>query len=108
MKVENQHPSGVLQPFPVPEWKWEFISMDFITGFPMNWRKHDSIIVVVDKFTKETYFILVEFTHKTDAIAKIFIEDIFKLHGFPKAIVSLTRILSSIPIFGRVCSHIWV
>ena len=53
----------------------------------MNWRQHDSIMVVVDKLTKETHFIPVKSTYKTDAIAKIFMKDIFRLHGFPKAIV---------------------
>ena len=54
----------------------------------MTWRQHDSIMLVVDKLTKETHFILVKSTYKTDAIAKIFMKDIFKLHGLPKAIVS--------------------
>ena len=62
--------------------------MDFITGLPMTWRQHDSIMVVVDKLTKETHLIPVNSTHKTDDIAKIFIKDIFRLHGLPKAIVS--------------------
>ena len=71
----------------VLELKWEVISMDFITGLLMTWRQHDSIMVVVDKLTKETHFILVKSTHKNDDIAKIFMKEIFKLHGFPKAIV---------------------
>ena len=54
----------------------------------MTWRQHDSIMVVVDKLTKESHFIPVKSTHKTDEIAKIFMKDIFKLPGFPKAIVS--------------------
>ena len=62
--------------------------MDFITGLPMTMRQHDSIMVLVDKLKKETHFILVKSTHKTDDIVKIFMKDIFKLHGFPKAIVS--------------------
>ena len=64
------------------------ISMDFITGLLMTWRQHDSIMVVVNKLTKEAHFISVKSTHKTDDIAKIFMKDIFKLHGFPKVIVS--------------------
>ena len=62
--------------------------MDFITGLPMTWRQHDSIMVVVDNLTKPTHFILVKSTHKTNDIAKIFMREIFKLHGLPKAIVS--------------------
>ena len=62
--------------------------MNFITGFPMTWRQHDSTMVVVDKLRKEVHFIPVKSTHKTYDIANIFMKDIFKLHGFPKAIVS--------------------
>ena len=54
----------------------------------MTWRQHDSIMVVVDKLTKATHFIPAKSTHATDDIAKIFMKEIFKLHGFPKAIVS--------------------
>ena len=88
VKVEPKHPIGLLQPFPVPEWKWEVISMDFITGFPMNWRQHDSIMVVVDKLTKVAHFIPVKSTYEAGDIVKIFMKEIFKLHGFLKAIVS--------------------
>ena len=87
LKVEHQHPVGLLQPFPIQEWKWEVISMDFITGLPMNWRQHDSIMVVVENSTKGTHFIRVKSTQKTDDIAKIFMKEIFKLHGLLKAIV---------------------
>ena len=62
--------------------------MDFIIRFPMTWRQHDSIMVVVDKLTKVAHFIPVKSTHKTDDIANIFMKEIFKLHGLLKAIVS--------------------
>ena len=88
VKVEHQHPTGLLRPFPIPKWKWEVIFMDFITGLSMTWRQHDSIMVVVDNLIKEAHSIPVKSTHKTDDIAKIFMKEIFKLHGFPKAIVS--------------------
>ena len=45
-------------------------------------------MVVVDKLTKAAHFIPVKSTHKTDDIAKIFMKEIIKLHGFPKEIVS--------------------
>ena len=54
----------------------------------MTWRQHDSIMVVVEKLIKETHFIPVKSTHKIDDIAKIFMKEIFKLHGLPKAIIS--------------------
>ena len=62
--------------------------MDFIIGLPMTWRQHDSIMVVVEKLTKAVHFIPIKSTHKTDDIAKIFMKEIFKLHGLSKAIVS--------------------
>ena len=88
VKVGHQNPVGLLQPLPIPEWKWEVISMDFFTGLPMTWRQHDSIMVAVEKLTKATHFISIKSTHKTDDIEKIFMKEIFKLHGLPKAIVS--------------------
>ena len=54
----------------------------------MTWRQHDSIMVVVDKLTKAAHFITVKSTYETGDIAKIFMKEIFKLHGLPKAIVS--------------------
>jgi len=77
VKAEHQHLVGLLQSFPILEWEWEEISMDFITGLPMRVKQHDSIMVVVDKLTKETFFILVNSTHKTYDIAEIFMKEIF-------------------------------
>ena len=81
--------------------------MDFTTGFPMTMRQHDSIMVVVDKLTKATHFILVKSTYKVDSIANIFTEDIFIFHGFPKAIISYrdTKFTSN---FWKGFLQIWV
>ena len=62
--------------------------MDFITRFPMTMRHHDSIMIVVDKLKKTSHFIPVKSMYKADSIAKNFMKDIFRLHGFPKAIIS--------------------
>ena len=80
--------------------------MDFITGLPMSWRQHDSIMVVVDKLMKETHFILINSTHKTDHFAKIFMKEIFKLHGLQKAIVS-NRDVKFISNFVKDCLQTW-
>ena len=64
-------------------------------------------MVVVDKLTKATHFIPVKSTHKTDDIAKIFMKEIFKLHGLPKAIVSDIDVKFTSN-FWKGCLQIWV
>eukprot|EP00253_Pinus_taeda_P005724 PITA_05724 len=88
IKAEHQHPAGLLQPLPIPEWKWEVISMDFITGLPKTKRNNDSIMVVVDKLSKVAHFIPVQSTYKAVQIAHVFMQNIFRLHGLPKTIIS--------------------
>jgi hypothetical protein len=56
---------------PIPEWKWRVFTVDFITKLPRTVKQHDSIMVVVDKLTKETHFIPVKTTHKATNIAEI-------------------------------------
>jgi hypothetical protein len=69
VKDEHRHLAGLLQPFPILEKKWEVVTIDFITKFPRTRRKHDSIMVVVDKLTKDTHFFPVKITHTTTNIA---------------------------------------
>ncbi|KAG8471955.1 hypothetical protein CXB51_036468 [Gossypium anomalum] len=52
VKAEHQVPSGLLQPITIPEWKWERITMDFVSGLPLSPRKKDAIWVIVDRLTK--------------------------------------------------------
>ena len=87
-KTKHQHPFGLLQPLPIPEWKWEIISIDFITGLPKTNKQHDSIMVVVDKLSKPAHFIPVNSTFKSINIANIFMKEIFRLHGIPKVVIS--------------------
>ena len=61
--------------------------MHFIIGFPITTKQHDEIMVVVDKFSKETHFIPIKFTHKASDIAIIFMDEIFRMHGIPKDIM---------------------
>ena len=64
VKVEHRNPVGLLQPLPILEWKWEVVTIDFITALPRTNRQHDSIMVVVDRLTKAAHFIPVKSTHK--------------------------------------------
>ena len=62
--------------------------MDFITRLPKSTRQNDTIMVVVDKLSKFAHFIPVKSTCKAIDIAKIFMKDIFILHGMPREIIS--------------------
>ena len=77
VKTEHQHPASLLQPLPIPSCKWEVISLDFIIGLPRNQNQNDSIMVVVDKLSKEAHFIPVKTTYKDANIADIFLKNIF-------------------------------
>ena len=62
--------------------------MDFITGLPKSKKHNDSIFVVIDKLSKAAHFIHVKSTYKALNIVDIFLKEIFRLHGIPKAIIS--------------------
>jgi hypothetical protein len=64
------------------------VTMDFITGFPRTDKQHDSIMVVVNKLTKASHFILLKTTHKATEVADIFMKEVARLHEIPKTIVS--------------------
>ena len=64
VKVKHRHPAGLLQTLPIPEWKWEVVTIGFITKFPRSSSRHDSNMVVVDKLTKDAHFVLVKSTHQ--------------------------------------------
>jgi hypothetical protein len=88
VKAEHRHPIGFLHPLPIPKWKWETISMDFIKGLPKSTKQNDTIMVVVEKLSKDAHIIPVKSTCKAIDISNIFMKKIFKLHGMPKEIIS--------------------
>jgi hypothetical protein len=88
VKASHLKVASTLQPLPIPSWKWEDICMDFIVGLPNTSRHHDSIWVIVDRLTKTAHFLMVHTTHKTEKYVEIYINQIVRLHGIPKTIVS--------------------
>ncbi|KAG8493029.1 hypothetical protein CXB51_010399 [Gossypium anomalum] len=88
VKAEHQVPSGLLQPIMIPEWKWDRITMDFVSGLPLSSSKKDAIWVIVDRLTKSAHFISVRMDYSLDKLAELYISQIVKLHGVPISIVS--------------------
>nr|GFA45552.1 reverse transcriptase [Tanacetum cinerariifolium] len=88
VKIEHQRASGLLLPLDIPVWKWDEISMDFVTGLPRTQRRHDAIWDVVDRLTKSAYFLPIRKDYSVSRLAEIFQQEIIRLHGTPSAIVS--------------------
>ena len=88
IKIEHQKPAGLLQPLSIPEWKWERITMDFVTGLPKTQRGHDAIWVIMDRLTKSAHFIATNNTYSLERYARLYVDEIVRLHGAPVSIVS--------------------
>nr|ABG66286.1 retrotransposon protein, putative, Ty3-gypsy subclass [Oryza sativa Japonica Group] len=88
VKAEHQRPAGLLQPLPIPEWKWEEIGMDFITGLPRTPSGYDSIWVIVDRLTKSAHFVPMKTTFDGKKLAELYMTHVVCRFGCPKKIVS--------------------
>jgi hypothetical protein len=87
-KPVNRRPAGPLQPLPIPEGRWEDISMDFIVELPRTKQGYDAILVVVDRLTKRAHFCPTTTDVTAPGAARVFVDNIFRLHGLPRTIVS--------------------
>ena len=87
MKNRAEMPVGKLKPNQIPEKLWQHISVDFITKLPVS-KGHDSILVVCDRFSKMSHFVVT--TEKTTAerLARLFRDNVWKLHGLPESVIS--------------------
>ncbi|KAA0047501.1 hypothetical protein E6C27_scaffold498G001280 [Cucumis melo var. makuwa] len=88
VKPVRLRPGGFLNPLPVPEWKWEHITMDFLFGLPRTSNGHDGIWVIVDRLTKMARFIPIKATSTLDQLARLYVDKIVSQYGVPVSIVS--------------------
>ncbi|KAJ0755697.1 putative nucleotidyltransferase, Ribonuclease H [Helianthus annuus] len=88
VKIEYQKPSGLLQQPEIPQWKWEQISMDFVTGLPRSQRGNDTIWVIVDRLTKSAHFLAIKEKDKFSTLADIYMKEVVSRHGVPTSIIS--------------------
>ena len=88
IKAEHQKPSGLLQQPEIPLWKWEQISMDFITKIPRTSSGYDTIWVIVDRLTKSVHFIPIREDFKMEKLSRIYINEIVTRHGVSISIIS--------------------
>lgn len=86
-KSEKVPYPGLLQPLAVPTQAWHTVSLDFIEGLPLS-SNCNCILVVVDKFSKYSHFIKLSHPFTTLKVAKLFLDNIYKLHGMPATIIS--------------------
>ncbi|KAD2805415.1 hypothetical protein E3N88_38792 [Mikania micrantha] len=88
VKIEYQKPSGLLTQPEIPMWKWEQLSMDFITKLPRTPSGCDTIWVIVDRLTKSAHFLAIKENDKMERLARIYVREVVSRHGVPISIIS--------------------
>ena len=99
VKTEHHKPVGLLQPLEVAKWKWEHVTIDFVTHLPRTPQRHDAVWVIVDRLTKSAHFLVVRMALTLEEFCKLYIREIVRLHGVPMSIVSNRD--------PRFTTHVW-
>nr|GEU76485.1 putative reverse transcriptase domain-containing protein [Tanacetum cinerariifolium] len=88
VKAEHQKPFGLLQQPEIPEWKWEKITMHFVSGLPRTPSGYDSIWVIVDRLTKSAHFLPMKKTENIEKLAQLYLKEIVCMNGVHVSIIS--------------------
>ena len=73
MKAEHWKPTGLLQPLPIPEWKWDHVTMDFVVGLPRTRSKKNGVWMIVDRFTKSAHFLAMKTIDVMNSLVKLYL-----------------------------------
>ncbi|GJT77454.1 putative reverse transcriptase domain-containing protein [Tanacetum coccineum] len=87
VKAEHQRPSGLLVQPKIPQWKWDNITMDFITKIPKSSQGYDTIWVIVDRLTKSAIFVPMRETNPREKLARMYLKEVVLRHGIPVSII---------------------
>jgi hypothetical protein len=98
-KPSNRRPGGLLQPLPVPQKRWEQITMDLIVGLPKTARGNSGIAVFVDRLSKEIKIAPISDDTTAPAIARVYFDNVFRHKGLSRVIISDRD--------PRFTSHFW-
>ncbi|GJS59354.1 putative reverse transcriptase domain-containing protein [Tanacetum coccineum] len=88
VKAEYQKPSGLLVQPVIPVWKWENITMDFVTKLPKTSTGQDTIWVIVDRLTKSAHFLPMKETDSMEKLTRQYLKEVVSRHGVPVSIIS--------------------
>ncbi|GKG23208.1 putative reverse transcriptase domain-containing protein, partial [Tanacetum coccineum] len=72
----------------IPIWKWEGITIDFVTKLPRTSSGHDTIWVIVDRLTKSAHFLPIREDYKMERLARLYLNKIVSRHGVRISIIS--------------------
>ena len=71
-----------MQPLPILEYKWEHITIDFVSRLPKSLGGNNAIWVIIGGLTKATHFLPIRTTFFLDKLASLYIKEMIRLHGF--------------------------
>ncbi len=78
----------MLQPISISEWKWDWVTIDFVSGLPLTQKKHDAMWVIVDRLMKSAHFLPVRTDYSLEKLAELYSSEIVRLHEIPISIIS--------------------
>ncbi|GJY31110.1 putative reverse transcriptase domain-containing protein [Tanacetum coccineum] len=88
VKAEYQKPSGLLVQPVIPVWKWENITMDFVTKLPKTSTGQDTVWVIVDRLTKSAHFLPMKENDSMEKLTRLYLKEVVSKHGVPVSIIS--------------------